>query len=369
MGTSVAAPAAPRPALRLRLASFLRSLPMKVIRLRKPPGLDQLVLDDAEPRRPGPGEALVRVRASSLNYHDYVVVIGEIPTVDGRIPMSDGAGEIVELGAPVDAGPKPPAWKPGDAVIGTFFPRWHDGPVSAAAMEGVPGDHVDGYACEYATVPVAALTRQPAGYTHAEAATLPCAALTAWRALAVDGPLNAGEVVVVQGTGGVSLFALQFAKAAGATVIATSSSDEKLERLKALGADHVVNYRTQPQWGRAVLEVTGGAGADHVVEVGGSGTLGQSMRACRVGGHISMIGVLSGREGPVSTALLMWKNLRVQGVTVGSRRHQLDMIRAIEANGIRPVVDRHYPLEQLAEAFRHQAAGRHFGKIVLDVTV
>ena len=340
---------------------------MKVMRLHQPASVDNLRLDDAEPRRPGPGEALVRVRASSLNYHDYVVVIGEIPTADGRIPMSDGAGEVVELGPPLDAAAERAGPKPGDAVIGTFFPRWQDGPVSAAAMEGVPGDHVDGYACEVATVPVTALTRQPKGYTHAEAATLPCAALTAWRALAVDGPLTAGEVVVVQGSGGVSLFALQLAKSAGATVVATSSSDEKLERLKALGADHVVNYRAQPQWARAVLEFTGGVGADHVVEVGGAQTLSQSIRACRVGGHIAMIGVLTGREGPVSTAMLMWKNIRLQGVTVGSRRHQLDMIRAIEANRLKPAIDSRYPLERLGDAFRHQASGRHFGKIVLEL--
>jgi NADPH:quinone reductase-like Zn-dependent oxidoreductase len=341
---------------------------MKRIRLGQPAGLEQLRLDtSAEPRVPGPGEVLVRVRASSLNYHDYAVVTGQIPADDGRVPMSDGAGEVVEVGTGIDCAGLQPALKPGDAVLSTFFPRWLDGPVTKAGNRGVPGDHVDGFACEFATVPALALTRQPDGYTHAEAATLPCAALTAWRALVVDGPLCAGEVVVVQGTGGVSLFALQFAKAAGATVIATSSSDDKLERLRALGADHLVNYRTTPQWARAVDELTGGAGADHVVEVGGSQTLAQSLRACRVGGHVAMIGVLSGREGPVSTALLMTKNIRLQGLTVGSRRHQLDMLRAIDAIGLRPVIDSRYPLERLADAFRHQESGRHFGKIVLDV--
>ncbi|MBS0447564.1 MAG: NAD(P)-dependent alcohol dehydrogenase [Proteobacteria bacterium] len=334
---------------------------MKLIRLGHPAALAALRVDSAEPRRPGPGEVLVRVHASSLNYHDYVVVIGEIPVVDGRVPMSDGAGEIVEVGTDVD-------WRVGDAVIGTFFPNWQDGPVRRDALRGVPGEETDGYACEYATVPASALTRQPAGYTHAEAATLPCAALTAWRALMVDGPLYPGEAVLVQGTGGVSLFALQFAKACGATVIATSSSDEKLERLRALGADHAINYRTQPQWGRAVGEATGGVGVDHVVEVGGAQTLSQSLRACRVGGHIAMIGVLSGREAPVSTALLMSKNIRLQGVTVGSRRHQLEMLRAIEVIGLRPVIDaRRFPLERLADAFRHQASGAHFGKIVVEI--
>jgi NADPH:quinone reductase-like Zn-dependent oxidoreductase len=339
---------------------------MKLVRLAQPAGLAQLRLDTAEPRRPGPGEVLMRVHASSLNYHDYCVVAGQIPAADGRVPLSDGAGVVVEVGPPLDGLALGPPWKPGDAVINLFFPRWFDGPVSKEVLAGVPGDHVDGNACEYVTLPAAALTRQPARYTHAQAATLPCAALTAWRALMVDGPLSPGEVVVVQGSGGVSVFALQFAKAAGATVIATSSSDEKLERLRRLGADHLINYRAQPQWSRVVNEVTGGVGADHIVEVGGSQTLAQSLRACRFGGHIAMIGVLSGREGPVSTALLMTKNIRVQGVTVGSRRHQLEMIRAIEANRIEPVIDSHFPLEQLADAFRHEEAGRHFGKIVID---
>lgn len=339
---------------------------MRVIRLGQPAAIERLRVEAGEARRPGPGEVLVRVRASSLNYHDYAVVAGQIPAAEGRIPMSDGAGQVVEVGPPRDD-EAAPAWKPGDHVISTFFPAWADGAVSAAAMAGVPGDHVDGFACEYATVPARALTPQPAGYTHGEAATLPCAALTAWRALMVEGGLHAGEVVVVQGTGGVSLFALQFAKAAGATVIATSSSDEKLQRARELGADHTINYRAQPQWARAVMDFTGGLGADHIVEVGGSQTLAQSLRACRVGGHISMIGVLSGREGPVSTAMLMSKNIRLQGVTVGSRRQQLEMLRAIEAIGLRPVIDSHFPLERIGDAFRHQAAGRHFGKIVLEV--
>jgi NADPH:quinone reductase-like Zn-dependent oxidoreductase len=338
---------------------------MNLIRLRQPASLDQLQLARAEPRRPGAGEVLLRVHASSLNYHDYCVVVGEIPAADGRVPMSDGAGVVVEVGPPPQG--TAAAFKAGDAVMSTFFTRWHDGPVSKDVVRQVPGDDIDGFASEHVTVPASWLTLQPRGYTHAEAATLPCAALTAWRALVVDGPLNPGETVVVQGTGGVSIFALQFAKAAGATVIATSSSDDKLERLRALGADHLVNYRTQPQWAKAVSEVTGGVGADHIVEVGGAQTLSQSLRACRIGGHIAMIGVLSGREGPVSTALLMTKNIRLQGVTVGSHRHQREMVRAIEANGIRPVIDGHFPLARIAEAFRHQKAGAHFGKIVLDV--
>jgi NADPH:quinone reductase-like Zn-dependent oxidoreductase len=338
---------------------------MKLIKLGQPAGLEQLQLVMADPRRPGPGEVLVRVHASSLNYHDYVVVTGGIPTPEGRVPMSDGAGEVVEVGPPAQEGEMP--FAAGSRVMSTFFPSWRDGGPSKDRTNGVPGDNVDGFASEFVTVPATWLTRQPQGFEHAEAATLPCAALTAWRALMVDGPLCPGEVVVVQGSGGVSIFALQLAKAAGATVIATSSSDEKLERLKQLGADHVLNYRRQPQWAKAVAEFTGGLGADHVVEIGGPETLAQSLRACRVGGHIAMIGVLTGLEGSVSTATLMRKNIRLQGVTVGSRQHQLDMVRAIEATRLRPVIDARFPLERIADAFHHQASGQHFGKIVLDI--
>ena len=340
---------------------------MKQIRLGKPASLDQLHVATAEPRRPGPGEVLMRVHASSLNYHDYVVVTGGIPAAEGRVPMSDGAGEVVEVGPAFETPAMQAPLAVGDRVLSLFFPKWQDGSPSQQKRLGVPGDHIDGYASEYVTVPAFALTRQPSHYTHVQAATLPCAALTAWRALMVEGGLQAGEVVVVQGTGGVSLFAMQFAKAAGATVIATSSSDEKLERLRQMGADHLINYRTQPKWARAVTEMTNGEGADHVVEVGGSETLVQSIHACRVGGHISMIGVLTGVQGPVSTATLMSKNIRLQGITVGSCKHQLDMLRAIEATGLQPVIDRHFALEDIADAFRYQASGRHFGKIVLDI--
>jgi NADPH:quinone reductase-like Zn-dependent oxidoreductase len=340
---------------------------MSRICLRQPASLDQLTLEPCEPRRPGPGEVLMRVHASSLNFHDYAVVTGRIPASDGRVPMSDGAGEVLEVGPAVLTGSTQPALVPGDRVMSLFFPHWHDGGPTRAGRLGVPGDHIDGFASEHVTVPAFALTRQPKNYSHAQAATLPCAALTAWRALMVEGSVLAGEVVVVQGTGGVSLFALQFAKAAGATVIATSSSDEKLARLRELGADHLINYRTEPKWAKQVTEITDGEGADHIVEVGGAQTLVQSIHACKVGGHISMIGVLTGVQGPVSTATLMSKNIRLKGITVGSCRQQLDMVRAIESNGLLPVIDSHYPLARIADAFRHQESGRHFGKIVVDI--
>jgi NADPH:quinone reductase-like Zn-dependent oxidoreductase len=334
---------------------------MKAVKLRHPAGLDNLVVTECgDPGAPGPGQVLVRLRASSLNYHDYIVVIGGIKTPDGRIPMSDGAGEVVAAGEGTP-------FAVGDQVVSTFFPNWLDGTPTDGGFSQVPGDGADGYACELALVAATALTRVPRGYNHAEAATLTCAGLTAWRALVVEGGLKAGDVVLVQGTGGVSMFALQFAKAMGAIVIATSSSDEKLSRLKSLGADHVINYRSEPKWGGAARAWTGGRGVDHVVEIGGPGTLPQSMAAARTGGHISLIGVLTGMQGDVPTALLMAKQLRVIGITVGTRRQHLDMIAAIEATGIRPVIDRSFPLESLADAFRYQESGRHFGKIVIDI--
>ena len=303
----------------------------------------------------------MRIRASSLNYHDLKVVLGDIKTPDGRIPMSDGAGEVLSVGEGVAD------IKPGDCALALFFPNWPDGRAIEGGFSGVPGDGADGYACELVRAPASAFTRQPKGYSHAEAATLTCAAVTAWRALVVEGHLKSGDRVLVQGSGGVSVFALQFAKAMGAVVIATSSSDEKLERLGALGADHLINYKTTPKWGSAAREWTGGIGVDHVVEVGGAGTLPQSINAARVGGHISLIGVLDGVQGPVPTALLMRKQIRLVGITVGTRRAQLDMIAAIEANGIKPMIDSRFPLERLGDAFRHQVSGRHFGKIVVDV--
>lgn len=336
---------------------------MKAIRTGATPStLDALEWVDVEDApAPGPGEIQVALKASSLNYHDYAVVKGMIPAPKGRIPMSDGAGEVTAIGDGVTE------FAVGDHVVSTFFPDWLDGAPPQTAFTRVPGDGIDGYARQAITAPTTWFTRAPKGYSHAEAATLTCAGLTAWRALFVDNALKPGDTVLVQGTGGVSIFALQFAKAAGATVIATSSSDEKLQRVKALGADHLINYREVQAWGPKALELTGGRGVDCVVEIGGAGTLDQSMMATRVGGHIALIGVLAGIAGPVQTALLFAKNLKVQGLTVGSRAMQRDMIAAIEANGIRPVISDHFPLENLADAFRHQEANKHFGKIAIDI--
>ena len=336
---------------------------MKAIRTGASPStLDALRLVDLDdPPSPGPGQINVAVRASSLNYHDYAVVRGMLPTPEGRIPLSDGAGDVTAVGEGVTE------FAVGDRVVSTFFPEWLDGEPPMSAFTQVPGDGIDGFACEMVTMPATAFTRAPRGYSHAEAATLTCAGLTAWRALFVDYQVKPGDTVLVQGTGGVSIFALQFAKAAGARVIATSSSDDKLERVRALGADETINYREVEAWGPKAFEMTGGRGVDCVVEIGGAGTLDQSMMATRVGGHIALIGVLAGFAGPVQTALLFSKNLTVQGLTVGSRAMQQAMIRAIEAKDLRPVISDSFALADLADAFRHQESGRHFGKIAVEI--
>jgi NADPH:quinone reductase-like Zn-dependent oxidoreductase len=335
---------------------------MKAIQSNLPATLDSLELVSiADAAAPGPGEISVRIRASSLNFHDYAVVKGLIPTTDKIIPMSDGAGEVTAIGEGVTE------FSVGDNVISMFFTDWENGRPPMTGFTTVTGDGVDGFAREAITAPTSWFTHAPNGYSHAEAATLPCAALTAWRGLVVEGGLKAGDTVLVQGSGGVSIFALQFAKAMGAHVIATSSSNEKLQRLKALGADDLINYKETPAWGAAVLGLTGGVGVDHVVEVGGAGTLEQSMIAARLGGHISMIGVLAGFQGPIMTMPLMVRHLRVIGISVGSRQHQRDMVAAINATGIRPVLDKHFPLAQLGDAFRYQETGAHFGKIIVDI--
>lgn len=335
---------------------------MKAVVLRQPAGLDNLQLVNLnDPGAPAAGEIRVRIHASSLNFHDLGVVTGRMPTADGRIPMSDGAGIVEATGEGVTE------FAPGDAVVSCFFPHWLDGAPAIGDFSTTPGDGVDGYAREYVVRPSHWFTHAPRGYTHAQAATLTTAGLTAWRALVVDGGLKAGDTVLVLGTGGVSIFALQIAKYMGAQVIVTSSSDAKLARAQALGADHLVNYRREPDWAAKVLALTEGRGVDHVVEVGGPDTLTQSIEACRIGGHIALIGVLTGISGQVPTVTLMRRQQILQGLVVGSRMHQIEMVRAIEATGLKPVVDRTFALGEIADAFRHQQEAGHFGKICLSI--
>jgi NADPH:quinone reductase-like Zn-dependent oxidoreductase len=331
---------------------------MKAVTLGAPGGLDRLKLVELpDPGAPAAGEIRVRLHANSLNFHDYAVVRGFLPSADGRIPMADGAGLVEAVGAGVTE------FHVGDRVVSCFFPPWQDGAPVVSDFSTTPGDGVDGYAREAVVAPATWFTKAPQGFSHAEAATLTTAGLTAWRALVVEGQVKAGDTVLVMGTGGVSIFGLQLAKLMGATVIATSSSDQKLERLKALGAAHTINYKKDPEWGATVKRLTGGLGVDLVVETGGPGTLPQSIMAARTGGRIAMIGTLARQQGDLPISFMMIKHVRLQGLVVGSRRQQQDMVRGIEAIGLKPVIDRTFTLETLADAFRHEESGQHFGKI------
>src|SRR6185437_7241551 len=298
-------------------------------------------------------------QAASINYRDLATVTMMAPSRP-LIPLSDGAGVVEAVGESVTR------VKPGDLVMPGFFPHWVAGrptPQRLAALGGA----LDGVACEAIALTAEGVTKAPAGWTAEEAATLPCAAVTAWRGLIVEGRLTAGETVLVQGTGGVSIFALQFAKLAGARVIVTSSSDEKLERAKAMGADDVINYRTTPDWATAARELTGGRGVDHVVEVGGAGTFQQSIAACALGGSIAVIGVLSGFVKDLNVAAMFGGNLHINGITVGSREHVEQMVAAIQVAKLKPVIDRKFPLAELPQALALMQSGGHFGKVVIDI--
>ena len=334
---------------------------MKAMKLGASGGLERLRLVDLpDPPAPAAGEIQVRLKGSSLNFHDYAVVRFDAPHTADRIPLADGAGVVEAVGAGVTG------FKAGDCVISTFFPQWQAGQPMNGDFSTVPGDGVDGYARERVVRPASWFTRAPEGWSAAESATLPTAGVTAWRALIGDGALKAGDIVLVLGTGGVAIYGLQLAKAMGASVILTSSSDEKLERARALGADHTLNYRSIPEWGAEVVRLTDGRGVDQVLDLGGPGTLPQSITACRLGGQISLIGTLTGFAGQVPTAALMRRQIRLQGLIVGSRAQQQDMIRGLDTTGIRPVIDRCFALADLAAAFRYEESNRHFGKICLE---
>lgn len=333
---------------------------MQQVKVGSRGGLDTLIASEAEARPPEVGEVQVRVHASSLNFHDYLVAAGLLPVDDGRIPMSDAAGEVTAVGEGVSE------FAVGDKVMSCFFPHWTDGSATLESLQGVPGDHVDGFASQSVTMAAKGFSLMPSHMSFAEAATLPCAGLTAWRALVEEASLQHGEWVLVQGTGGVSIFALQIAKHLGCKVLATSSSDAKLDKLRDLGADAVLNYREEPEWGRQAAEITGGVSL--VVEVGGPGTVTQSVRSLRVGGTISMIGVLTGIAGDVPLAEFFQRNAVMSGITVGSQRHQANMTKAFEEWQLKPVLDKSFALENLADAFRYQESGKHFGKIGLDLT-
>ena len=334
---------------------------MKAYEIVGADGIDALRLADRPRPKPGHGEVLVRIRASSINYRDLMTVLDPesraLPYP--RIPNSDGAGEVLAVGPAVTR------FAPGDRVAGTFFQRWHDGPITADAMSSALGGALDGVLAEEVVLGELGLVRFPEHLSFEEAASLPCAALTAWHALIEKGGLKAGETVLVLGTGGVSIFGLQFAALHGARPIVISSSDAKLERARSLGAWQTVNYRATPVWDRAVLDLTEGLGVDHVVEVGGAGTLERSVAACRIGGHIALIGVLTG--GEINPTAIMRKSLTVHGIYVGSRAMFEAMNRAIAAAGLRPVIDRRFAFTEARAAYHHMQAAGHFGKIVVTL--
>jgi NADPH:quinone reductase-like Zn-dependent oxidoreductase len=325
-------------------------------------GFEHLELVELPEPEPGPGQVLVRLRHASLNFRDAVAINGgygsQIKTP--FVPCSDGAGEVVAVGSGVRR------FHPGDRVLTSFFQSWSAGAPTPEKLASSLGGPLDGTLREYACFHEDGLCRVPDRLSLEDAATLPCAAVTAWNALAVLDRVGPADTVLVQGTGGVALFALQFAKLMGARVIATSSSDEKLERLLVLGADQTLNYKRTPEWGKAVRALSGGRGVDHVIEVGGANTLEKSMNAARPGGSIYVIGALAG-AGQINPRMINRKGLRLQGIHVGSREMFAAMNRAIRLARLRPVIDRVFAFEDARAAYERQAAAGHFGKIVIKL--
>jgi NADPH:quinone reductase-like Zn-dependent oxidoreductase len=334
---------------------------MKAYQIQTPNGIDGLKLVDLPEPKPGVGQILIRVRATSLNYRDTAVVSGIYP---GQtlpvIPLSDGAGDVVAIGEEVTR------VKVGDRVAGIFFQDWIAGRLTRAKIKSALGGAIDGMLAEYVVLNQAGVVHLPDHLSYEEGAALPCAAVTAWQALVTRGQLAAGETVLLLGTGGVSIFALQFAKILGARIIITSSSDEKLERAKAMGAHATINYKTTPEWQEQVWQLTDKEGVDQVIEVGGAGTLDRSLRSARVGGRVSLIGVLGG-AGDVNHVNILQKSIDVQGIYVGSREMFEAMNQAIALHQIKPVIDRVFLMHEASAAYRYLQSGSHFGKVVIQL--
>lgn len=334
---------------------------MKAYELKAIQSLDSLTRVERDTPRPGPGQVLIRTRAWSLNFRDTLVARGAYgsPPKAGLIPLSDGVGEVVELGAGVHR------VKVGDRVAGCFMQEWLAGEIHPRAAVSALGGAIDGMLAEYVVLSQEGVVKVPAHLTDEEAACLPCAAVTAWNALVVESRIKAGDTVLLLGTGGVSLIGLQLAKMHGARTIITSSSDEKLEQARALGADASINYRVQPDWEKAVMDLTDGRGADIVLEVGGVGTFDKSLASLRLGGHLCMIGVLTGVSGPVSTAAILRRGIRVHGIYVGSREMFEDMNRAISAHEMRPPIGRRFGFEEARAAYDTLVSATHWGKVTI----
>jgi len=336
---------------------------MRVFEIRDAFGLDRLVAAERPTPEPGPGQVLLEMKAASLNYRDVLTVAGKYNPRQPLplIPCSDGVGVVAAVGDGVSR------VRAGDRVATLFSQKWWGGRPEYDKIRSTLGGPLDGTLAEYMALDENGVVKVPEHLSNVEAATLPCAAVTAWSALATQGDVGPGDTVLVQGTGGVSLFALQLARILGARVIATSSSDEKLERVRELGAWAVVNYVDEPEWGKKARELTGGVGVDHVVEVGGGGTIAQSLKAIRIGGQISVIGNLAGGSTELSLIPILMQNVRLQGIIVGSREGFEAMNRAIAQHELRPVVDRVFPFAETPEAFRYVAAGKHFGKVCIEI--
>ena len=336
---------------------------MKAYQIRDEWSLEHIKLVEIPKPSPGPGEVLVEMKASSLNYRDMVVAQRGYGSKSGNlplIPVSDGVGIVRELGDGVSR------VAIGDRICPLFMQGWISGPPNRERLSTTLGGPIDGVMAEFRCFPQDSVSKVPEELTDLEASTLPCAALTAWSALVEEGKLQPGESVLIQGTGGVSLFALQFAKICGARCILISGSNEKMKRAQELGADEVLNYQDLPEWGKQVRDFSGGEGVDHIVEVGGPETLPQSLRAIRPGGTISMIGVLSGSEMKAQLGLIVTRQIRLQGITVGHRDGFEAMASAINASGMKPIVDQVYPFTSLPEAMHSLSEAKHFGKICLE---
>jgi NADPH:quinone reductase-like Zn-dependent oxidoreductase len=334
---------------------------MKAYQVQSADSHNQLALIELPDPQPGVGQVLIRVRATALNYRDLIVLQGQYGGQKSPvIPLSDGAGEVIAIGEGVTR------VKVGDRAASTFFQNWISGEINRSVMASDLGGGIDGMLAEYVVLNQDGVVLLPEYLSYAEGATLPCAALTAWHALITKGNLKAGETVLVLGTGGVSVFATQFAKLHGAKVIATSSSDRKLEQMRVLGVDATINYSTNPDWEKEVYNLSDRVGVDHVVEVGGAGTLAKSLQAVRYGGQVHLIGVLSGFGGEISPMPILFKSVSVNGIYVGSREMFEAMNSAITQAQLHPIIDRIFPFSDAPKAYDYLKQGSHFGKVVIQ---